>query len=36
MSLPLNFYFTTADPEFSTGKTVVKSTPVNYISHVFL
>ena len=36
MSLPLNFYFTTADPEFSTVTTVVPSSPGNYISHVFV
>ena len=36
MSLPLNFYFTTVDPEFSTVTTVVPSSPGNYISHVFV
>ena len=35
--LPLNFYFTTKDPEFVTTTTVVpSSTPDNYISHVFV
>jgi hypothetical protein len=36
MSLPLNFYFTTKDPQFSTTTTVVSSNPENYISHVFV
>jgi hypothetical protein len=36
-SLPLNFYFTTKDPEFTTVTTVVPSSlPDNYISHVFV
>jgi hypothetical protein len=35
-SLPLNFYFTTQDPEFVTTTTVVPSTPGNYIAHVFV
>ena len=35
-SLPLNFYFTTKDPEFSTDTNVVPSTSGNYISHVFV
>jgi hypothetical protein len=35
-SLPLNFYFTTQDPEFSTTTTVVPSSENNYISHVFV
>ena len=35
-SLPLNFYFTTKDPEFTTTTTVVPSSPGNYISHVFV
>ena len=35
-SLPLNFYFTTQDPEFTTTTTVVPSSPGNYISHVFV
>ena len=35
--LPLNFYFTTKDPEFVTTTTVVpSSTHDNYISHVFV
>ena len=34
--LPLNFYFTTHDPEFVTTTTVVPSTPDNYIAHVFV
>ena len=33
---PLNFYFTTKDPEFVTTTTVVPSTPGNYIAHVFV
>jgi hypothetical protein len=35
-SLPLNFYFTTKDPEFSTNTTIVPTTDNNYISHVFV
>jgi hypothetical protein len=35
-SLPLNFYFTTKDPEFTTTTTVVPSAPGNYVSHVFV
>jgi hypothetical protein len=34
--LPLNFYFTTQDPEFVTNTQVVSSKPDNYISHVFV
>jgi hypothetical protein len=33
---PLNFYFTTKDPEFNTTTTVVSSKPGNYISHAFV
>jgi hypothetical protein len=35
-NFPLDFYFTTKDPEFSTVTTVVPSTPGNYVSHVFV
>ena len=35
-NLPLNFYFSTKDPEFSTNTTVVPSKPGNYVSHVFV
>ena len=36
-SLPLNFYFTTKDPNFTTTTVVVPSdVPNNYISHVFV
>jgi len=35
-SLPLNFYFTTKDPEFSTNTTIVPTTDNSYISHVFV
>ena len=35
-NLPLNFYFTTKDPEFSTITTVVPAPAGNYISHVFV
>jgi len=34
--LPLNFYFTTKDPEFVSTTTVIPSSPGNYISHVFV
>ena len=33
---PLNLYFTTKDPEFTTTTTVVSSKPNEYISHVFV
>ena len=35
-SLPLNFYFTTKDPEFSTNTIIVPTTDNTYISHVFV
>lgn len=34
--LPLNFYFTIKDPEFTTTTTVVSSKSDEYISHVFV
>lgn len=36
MSLPLNFYFTTQDPNFVAQPMVVDTTPGKYISHVFV
>jgi len=36
LDLPLNFYFSVKDPEFTTTTTVVPSQPGNYISHVFV
>jgi len=36
MSLPLNFYFTTKDPQFSSTTAVVSSEPGKYISHAFV
>ena len=35
-SSPLNFYFSTKDPNFSSVTTVVPSTSDNYVSHVFV
>ena len=36
MSFPLDFYFTTKDPNFVTNTVVVDNSPDNYISHVFV
>jgi hypothetical protein len=35
-SLPLNFYFSVKDHEFTTTTNVVSSTPGQYISHAFV
>jgi hypothetical protein len=36
MSLPLNFYFTTKDPNFIVNTNVISDNPNNYLSHVFV